>query len=88
MSTIIDPRYSFTFDEIHSASEQKKIVAIIRRLYDAERALAEERALADSVATALRDALSTFRDDDKTTLITAGRKEAWAQVLAEYDKRR
>lgn len=38
------------------------------------------------LAKALRDALSTFRDDDKTTIITGERKEAWSAALANYDR--
>lgn len=38
----------------------------------------------DALSTALRDALSTFRDDDKTTIVTAERQEAWAETLKEH----
>jgi hypothetical protein len=33
------------------------------------------------LTTALRDCLSTFREDDKTTIITAERQEAWRDAL-------
>jgi hypothetical protein len=49
------------------------------------RLLAERLELAAStLATALGDALSTFRDDDKTTIITVERQEAWKAALEDY----
>jgi len=38
----------------------------------------------ERLAVALRDALSTFRHDDKTTLVTAERQEAWQTTLRMY----
>ena len=35
----------------------------------------------EELARALGDALSTFRHDDKETVITAERQETWAEVL-------
>jgi dipeptidase len=35
----------------------------------------------EELARALGDALSTYRHDDKETLVTAERQEAWAEVL-------
>lgn len=36
------------------------------------------------LARALGDALSTFRHDDKETVITAERQETWAAVLKQH----
>ena len=35
----------------------------------------------EELARALSDAISTYRHDDKTTLVTAERQEAWAYAL-------
>lgn len=40
---------------------------------------------AHELAVALRDALSTYRKDDKTVIVTAERQEAWAKALADYE---
>jgi hypothetical protein len=38
----------------------------------------------EKMATALADCISTFRSDDKTTIITAERQEAWRAALLSY----
>lgn len=38
----------------------------------------------EELARALSDALSTFRHDDKETVVTAERQEAWAEVLKTH----
>lgn len=38
----------------------------------------------EELARALGDALSTFRHDDKETVVTAERQEAWAEVLKTH----
>lgn len=38
----------------------------------------------DALATALRDALATFRTDGRETLITAERQEAWHAALDRH----
>lgn len=43
--------------------------------------LRELDARVESLKMALGDVLSTFRDDDKTTVITTERQEAWKSVL-------
>jgi hypothetical protein len=50
----------------------------------AARRIEELERNADAIATALGDALSTFRDDDKTTIITVERQEAWKAALEDY----
>lgn len=42
-------------------------------------------AQARELAKALRDAVSTFREDGAETRVTFERQEAWRAVLAEYD---
>lgn len=39
---------------------------------------------AERLGLALEDAISTYREDDKTVLVTAERQEAWIDVLGEY----
>ena len=52
---------------------------------DADRARAERAELKlEKMATALADCISTFRSDDKTTIITAERQEAWRAALLSY----
>lgn len=38
----------------------------------------------EELARALGDCLSTYRHDDKETVVTAERQEAWAEVLAKH----
>lgn len=38
----------------------------------------------DELVRALGDALSTFRHDDRETVVTAERQEAWAEVLKKH----
>jgi elongation factor P hydroxylase len=37
------------------------------------------------LTTALKDAISTFREDDKTTLVSAERQEAWIAALDHHE---
>lgn len=55
----------------------------VRLRADLERAERAELKL-EKMATALADCISTFRSDDKTTIITAERQEAWRAALLSY----
>ncbi len=39
----------------------------------------------EAVALALKDAISTYRQDDKTVFVTAERREAWIAVLEKFN---
>lgn len=56
----------------------------IRALETAQLSAALDHEHAQALTTALRDCLSTFRFDDKSTVITADRQEMWQHVLATH----
>jgi len=64
----------------HTDAERANAVCPCCAIARAEKAEAERATL----ATALADCISTFRSDDKTTIITAERQEAWRAALLSY----
>ncbi len=56
-------------------------VILAREMAAAVKALNEH---AEALGMALEDAITTFREDDKTVLVTAERQEAWVTALAQY----
>jgi hypothetical protein len=60
--------------------DDSSVVAVL----EMRKAILELMQANEELARALGDCLSTYRHDDKTTLVTAERQEAWADVLAKH----
>lgn len=50
--------------------------------------LIERAKAANGLAVALRDVLSTFREDEKTVMVSVERQEAWMSALKAWEKHR
>jgi len=57
-------------EKLPASEQQTKVVTMASALH----------ANADKLVDALRDCLSTYRADDKTTLVTEERMEMWEQI--------
>jgi hypothetical protein len=64
-------------------SQNTQVTLVAFRLQQYEENL---RSHADALAFALQDALSTFRADDTTVIVTAERQEAWTDALSHYQE--
>jgi hypothetical protein len=64
-------------------SQNTQVTLVAFRLQQYEENL---RGHADALAFALQDALSTFRADDATVIVTAERQEAWTDALSHYQE--
>lgn len=57
-------------ENLPASEQQTKVVVMASAL----------QSKAERLVDALRDCLSTYRDDDKTTLVTEERIDAWEQI--------